>query len=71
MDRLISREIQYSDICEKRTQFLDKQKGSLVSEVSSFYGAICSKNSLGPDEVSLFYRCPHFAGLLYIGFTVF
>jgi hypothetical protein len=58
----------YSETCERRTP-LGRAQSVPNSEVSSIQGAkhICSENSsLGPN----FTGCPHFAELLFTGFTV-
>jgi hypothetical protein len=60
----------YSETCEIRTP-LGRAKSVPNWEVSSFHRAISTENStLGPDRCPYFTGCPHFAGLLFTGFTV-
>jgi hypothetical protein len=56
----------YSETCEIRTP-LGRAKNVPNSEVSSFQGAICTENS---SLRRPYFTCPHFAGLLFTGFTV-
>jgi hypothetical protein len=57
---LVRMKNRYSETCKIRTP-LEQVKSVPNSEVSSFQGAICTENiSLGPDEVSLFYRMSSF-----------